>query len=68
MEEWRGGWARQGIGNRVDAFWHAVLAHEFEAGELVLLVDELLPLNQHRCQGRDALDLLLGPVWTNGGL
>mmetsp|Transcript_20111 Transcript_20111/g.57646 ORF Transcript_20111/g.57646 Transcript_20111/m.57646 type:complete len:624 (+) Transcript_20111:184-2055(+) len=42
----------------VDPLRHSVLAHEVEHGELVLRVDEILPLDQHRQQRWRRLHLL----------
>ena len=43
----------------VDPLGHPVLAHEVEDGELVLRVDEALPLDEHRQQRRHHPQLLL---------
>mmetsp|Transcript_10220 Transcript_10220/g.25572 ORF Transcript_10220/g.25572 Transcript_10220/m.25572 type:complete len:215 (+) Transcript_10220:1047-1691(+) len=41
----------------VDAVGHPVLPHELQDRDVVLLVDELLPLNEHREQRRRGLQL-----------
>mmetsp|Transcript_30765 Transcript_30765/g.52633 ORF Transcript_30765/g.52633 Transcript_30765/m.52633 type:complete len:420 (+) Transcript_30765:455-1714(+) len=43
----------------VDPLGHAVLAHKLEDRELILPVDEVLPLQEHRQQSGDHLQLLL---------
>mmetsp|Transcript_15341 Transcript_15341/g.46134 ORF Transcript_15341/g.46134 Transcript_15341/m.46134 type:complete len:268 (-) Transcript_15341:321-1124(-) len=43
---------------RVDALGHVVLAHELEAAELILGVDEALALDEHGQQRRRAAELL----------